>query len=133
MRVMSVKWYSVHIKSKTRAVRRDKRSRIQSAEPAEVLHATSVANWWSTCSLAISLARSASDFHPSFANTTYGTSSVHARDGMRTRNSEAAAAAAQMNYPRKDAEERMSWSPFKMGAFTLELSHPFGMIRKESN
>ena len=40
------------------------------------------------------------------------------------RSSEAAAAAAaaatQMNYPRKDgAEERMDWSPFQMGAFTL--------------
>ena len=40
------------------------------------------------------------------------------------RNSEAAAATAmaatQMNYPRKDgAEERMDWSPFQMGAFTL--------------
>ena len=47
---------------------------------------------------------------------------------MRTRNSEAAAAAAtaaaQMNYPRKDdAEERMDWSPFQMGAFTLEWSN----------
>ena len=60
------------------------------------------------------------------ANSTYGTSWVHERDGMRTRNSEAAAAATtataatQMNYPRKDgAEERMDWSPFQMGAFTL--------------
>ena len=61
------------------------------------------------------------------ANSTYGTSWVHERDGMRS--SEAAAAAAtamaatQMNYPRKDgAEERMDWSPFQMGAFTLEWS-----------
>ena len=56
------------------------------------------------------------------ANSTYGTSWVHERYGMR--NSEAAAATAtaatQMNYPRKDgAEERMDWSPFQMGAFTL--------------